>query len=458
MSVIPPPIPTLPSPAAGSGRESRLLVELLLFLCMAFAAGLAASQGQSLSILVTDDSGAPLPQALVVVQDDRGQGPAPAQTGEDGRVSFELGAGEWQVDVRREGFMIYTGYVSLEAGERPELGFSSRQRTGSFWAPLRVSFSGGGSDAVFAASRKEEKEARKREEQRLKNQERAERRATRGDLARVKVPERPAQPTPSPPEKSPPENRTSPPEAESSRTIPEPAADLPGEPTVEPTAAALPEVEAEPKTIELPTPAGERALQPNPQLLRAGACQECRANEWALLATVPAAPLDSGRSGNSGRTADVCTAGTGRAFSEIADLIAQHLPADLWTFAGSLKATDGQDLLRLLEPEISDRIERLLSSLTLGAESCPVVAAVIPAGSKYIGYRYRVAEGKRESDCRSTEECLIGEARWRADPGIEKRNFGILVHSQFENSSRKNEREAELRVYFVPPAGWLPPN
>ena len=135
----------------------------LLGLAFLFATVASAQESSEtgLVVLVTNEKGAGVPDALVFIQQAEGaQRLEPVRTDERGRAEVSgLASGDWQVDVRREGFMLYTGFLVLVPGERPEVGFSSKQRTGSYWASLNVSYAGLGQDPLLASSKKAQRKA-----------------------------------------------------------------------------------------------------------------------------------------------------------------------------------------------------------------------------------------------------------------------------------------------------------
>ncbi len=179
---------------------SRVLLGLL-FCCGALE---AQGGGARLELQVLDDRGQGIAQAAVLLRPETDQPvalPPPSFSDEDGWVRIEgLVEGEWQIEVRAGGYMIFTGYIKLLEGLPPVVGFTTKQRTGSFWAPLDVMFGGSAEleadDLALAAKgadksdrkdlkkaekklRKEEKRERELEEQRLAAAEAAERNRAR---------------------------------------------------------------------------------------------------------------------------------------------------------------------------------------------------------------------------------------------------------------------------------------
>lgn len=465
-----------------------------------------------LHVLVTDEVGVALPDTLVqiVSAEVAGAEPRVARTGSDGRAAFTgLGPGEWQVDVRREGFMIYTAYVKLAPGKDPEVGFSSRQRTGGFWAALNVSFARGGDTVgTFASGKQSRKSAEKAEEQARKEterdereEERADKRAESGDLARVvnrgdreaqreaekqareaaqaaeerereaaELARREAERERKEAERAekrsdrgelarverPPEPVDEQPAGESPSQAPSDHA--PAEVRSEPAPEPQPVHEPEPQAVRAPEaevaapggPGDRPRLRPNPNLLRAGACRECREGEWSVSAYSRAAKL--------GASGTACPSDVTRRLAEVAQELALSLAPEYTSFAGALWAEDGNDVLGHLPEAARSAIQAAVGELVAPESSCPLVAAILPRGARFIGFRYLAADRSGELDCLGKEPCEIGEARWLSNPGVERTDSVTLVWGLFENRSRQQDRRAELRVYFVPPKGWLPPN
>jgi hypothetical protein len=429
---------------------------------------------EALLVLVTDERGQGLPDVAVTLRPSN----APEAlhgllTDTEGRLELAgLAAGEWQVDLVREGFMLFTAYLKLSPAKDPEVAFSSRQRTGSYWAPLQAVFVRPGDASAAAASaalrtgRASAQQARRQAAQRAAQEQRAaerlERRMERGSAARVV--EEPARHEP---------------ERASSRVAeeaaPAPAA-APTLPAAAPTAAApTTVVEAEPAAVEPARPLAEgpaerpaekpavvdrerldietRApvpgpvLLPNPTLRQAGACVECQPGEWSMTSAGRAA------------VAGPCLHDPDR-LVEAAKLVASGLPEALRSFAGPLVAEDANDVLRLLPAELATRVRTSLGDLASPGSSCVVLGLVLPAGSRYVGFRYQAGERATMGECPIGGACQIGDASWPGPPVLTSdTGTGLtVVHALFENRSSRRERLPQLTVYFRPPAGWLPPS
>ena len=476
-------------------RRRRLLtLAAILAAAPAVAAAQGWSGGNGFRVVVTDDAGQPLPGVAVVAflaETDRSGGPPPLLTDASGVVEVTgLSAGEWQVELRREGFMIVSSYLKLEDGKRPQVGFTSRQRTGPFWAPMNVGYSSLGIDtaAVGAGSARAMSRAQRRAERRA---EQRERRLRRENVARVVEPPREDKDAPelaAPPvdeplpaavaEVAPPAD---PPEAETEPAAPadEPArtavaeaapveeapddvvASVPAEPpeavTESPTPDPLPEQrpaveetarEPEPEPELAPEPEPVRLL-PNRTLLRAGACPECAPGEWSVSSNWPAAP----------RTPETvaCAADLADRMEQVAGIVEASLPADFRVYAGSLAEPTGNDVLRLLPAEARSEILQLLPAVVDPERSCQVLGIFLPEEARFVGFQYEAADLESRGNCLPEQPCEIGEAFWRGNPAIHRLDNGTFVYGVFENLSSEHRREANFKVYFRPPRGWLPP-
>lgn len=408
--------------------KSRLLPTLAVVLAAvpAVAAAQEWSGSNGFQVVVTDDAGQPLPGVTVMAflaESDRSGGPPPLLTDASGVAEVSgLSAGEWQVELRREGFMIVSSYLRLEDGKRPEVGFTSRQRTGPFWAPMNVGYSSVGvaTTTASAGSARAITRAQRRAERRA---EQRERRLRRENVARtVETPvARPVvvaeQPAPDPPV----EER---PAVEETEPVPEPE----------------PEPEPEPVAVR---------LLPNRTLLRAGACPECGPGEWSVASNWPAAP----------RTAETvaCAPDLVDRMGRVARIVEASLPTDFRVYAGSLAEPAGNDVLRLLPGEVRTEVQELLLPILDPERSCQVLGIFLPADARFVGFQYEAADLQSRGSCLPEQPCEIGEAAWRGNPVIHRLEHGTFVYGVFENQSSDRRREANFKVYFAPPRGWLPP-
>jgi hypothetical protein len=186
----------------------------------------------------------------------------------------------------------------------------------------------------------------------------------------------------------------------------------------------------------------------NPDLLPAGACPECRLGEWSVTARAAAAITPE--------TAFCRDAARGD-LEALASTIARGLDPRTAVFAGALRAEDSNDVLRLLPAADRAEVARRLDALQT-ADSCPVVGVVLPAGARYIGFRYQVSERNTTSECLMGQDCQVGEAAWRGEPVVLATDSVTVVIGTFENRSRRRERTALLTAYFQPQRSWLPPS
>lgn len=474
-----------------------------------------------LLVSVVDDQGAPLPDVRVALR--LGEGPEwlTTTTEADGRARFEgLAEGEWEVDVRREGFMLFSAFVALETGRKPKVAFSSRQRTGTYWEPLQAVFlppdvqltrgMSSGRQSVDQALA----EQRRREKQEQEAERRARRAARRGELARVEEAGPAQEPVirdlvePTRPTEEP-RGRVGQSSAQPAAPVPSPAAPAPtsGEnPLSEekagddgllveagesdrvtvgetPFAAAQPAERPDPRpdvaTTAEPTtsepvaelvtrsPSSEgrpasrsarfeprdppRRLLVNPNLRPAGACPECAPGEFSVASRSQAERWQRGAA---------CGTDAADALAELSVDLIGALDAERRAFAGSLRESNGNDLLRLLPDALRDEVA---ADLDRGPDHCVLVGVVLPAGARYVGFRYQVGERSVMAECPDlqpdgAQECQLQDARWLGPPRIVEQDGMRLVLAVFENRSRRSTRLSQLVVYFEPPHGWLPPS
>ena len=456
------------------------LRRLLPTLAVALAAlpSVAAAQDWSgangFRILVTDDAGQPVPEVTVIArlaEADRSGGPPPMLTDEAGTLDVsDLAAGEWEIQLRRQGFMIVNSYLRLEDGKRPQVGFTSRQRTGPFWAPLNVGYSslGVATAAASAGSARATTRAQRRAERRA---EQRERRLQRENVARVveapkaeaPAPETPASPVEEPAavetvvvaarpdeEHPPPSELPSPEPSSPEPPLSEPAV-VAEQPVPDPLPAArveppVPEPEAEPEPEAAPVVV---RLLPNPTLLRAGACPECAPGEWSVSSNWPAEPRTAGTT--------ACAADLAGRLERAAGMIEGSLPEEFRVYIGALASPEGNDVLRLLPEATRTEVRALLVPVLDPERSCQVIGVLLPKDVRFVGFQYEAADLSARGGCFPDQPCEIGEAQWRGNPVIHRHDHGTLVYGVFENLSPDDRREANLKVYFRPPRGWLPP-
>ena len=103
------------------------------------AAGISA---ESVAIKVETQKGKPIEGAVVTLRNQEdGTALDSATTSTEGiAVVQQLSPGEWYFEVDRPGYMLYTAYVQIRSGKKPELGFASQVSRGDDWEPMRVKF------------------------------------------------------------------------------------------------------------------------------------------------------------------------------------------------------------------------------------------------------------------------------------------------------------------------------
>ncbi|REJ85847.1 MAG: carboxypeptidase regulatory-like domain-containing protein [Acidobacteria bacterium] len=473
-------------------------------------------QGSSgVRIVVTDETGAPLPDVDVLMRLERDSASATGvlllRTGQDGSTRVEgLAAGEWQVDLRREGYMLLTAYIALEADGDPKVGFSTRQRTGTFWAELDAVFLPPDLEikAALRTGRDSPKQARKARAKALEREreaaERRDRRQRRGDLAKVvEEPEADRRAAERAAERRAERERR---EAEKAAAAaarageiaarqaerdeeerrrgrmatvveapepgrpgaepePEVAADAPA--TADSTQVAAAEPVEEPPTeaalapddISLETPSAAAAeapgaepmrLLPNPRLLPAGACPECRPGEFSVSTETIVPALEAG-------SVSECSRGLAAPLAGLAPVLGEALAGVGARFAGSLVEARGDDVRRLLPTDLASRIDAIVDSVGAADGSCAVLGIVLPAAAQYVGFRYQAGERGTYLECGLGQDCQIQQARFVETPVVTPTGTVTVVHAVFENRAPR-QRSARLIVYFRPAPGWLPPN
>lgn len=440
------------------------------------------SGDHGIRVTVADDAGQPVPEVRVIArlaEADRSGGPPPMLTNDQGIVEVTgLSAGEWEIELMRQGFMIVNSYLRLEDGKRPQVGFTSSQRTGPFWAPMHVSYSslGAASSTARAGSARAMNRAQRRAERRT---EQRERRLRRENVARIVEPppateapqpestevvEQPAPapvvvaepPTAEPEPVAAVEQPAAEPEpvvvAEQPAAEPEPVV-VAERPAAEPEPVAVaerpaPEPEPEPAPEPEPEPVVVRLLA-NPTLLPAGACPECASGEWSVSSHWPAEP----------RTAETtaCASDLAGRLERVAGIVEQSLPEEFLAYTGALASPEGNDVLRLLPQETRAEVQGLLIPVIDPERSCQVIGVLLPKDVRFVGFQYEAADLSARGGCLPEQPCDIGDAEWRGNPVIHRHDHGTFVYGVFENLSSDTRREANLKVYFRPPRGWLPP-
>ena len=82
------------------------------------------------------------------------------------------------------------------------------------------------------------------------------------------------------------------------------------------------------------------------------------------------------------------------------------------------------------------------------SSACQVLGAVLPAGSRYVGYRYEAEDLRTVGDCLADQECPMGLAVWHGHPAVVRDGASTAVAAVFENRAA-TPRRARLWVYFA---------
>lgn len=478
----------------------------VLVLCLA---GFGAAWGQTvLSVRVVDEVGQPIEGAAVILRPDLQtpvELPPPFFTDPSGRVLIErLPEGDWQVEVRSAGYMIFSAYVKLLEGLPPIVGFTSKQRTGTFWAPLDVLFSGSAvsSEALSARAsdlaKRERKQLKKLQGVQRAEERRAEKRArasakrsprSRGtEVARLEPVAPPAratragslpteQPQPSPvlepvaeadveselvaesrialveqqPEAVSQLNVRPVAEAELSIDVTRPERESGSGSKVErlvegslEAAADVPKPEAAEESAS--GPSSVPTIQSRPVLFHGGSCPECKSGEWALVVERKATV----RSG----TVDDCGQLRSVAVDALVDEVLRPAAAELEGFAGPLLDSYGNGVSAYLGRSEDTEVFR---SLTAAEGPCQDFIAILPSDARFVGFRFEAVDNGGGGDCFGVMPCSIGEARWMANPEIERLGSMTVIHASFLNESMSRARRGRLIVLFVPARGWQAP-
>ncbi len=88
-------------------------------------------------------------------------------------------------------------------------------------------------------------------------------------------------------------------------------------------------------------------------------------------------------------------------------------------------------------------------------QACRLLSVALPAGAKYLGYRYDASDSGGAADCMQGQDCPIGHAGFAEHAAIERGANGSVVWALFENRDPARARRAELVVYYRP-AGSAP--
>lgn len=80
---------------------------------------------------------------------------------------------------------------------------------------------------------------------------------------------------------------------------------------------------------------------------------------------------------------------------------------------------------------------------------CHVLRITVPAGARYLGYRFEVQDGGATFDCLAGQDCPRGIGRWPGNPVLVRGSGGTVVLAPFEAGPTDRERRAVLTVYYT---------
>ena len=251
------------------------------------------------------------------------------------------------------------------------------------------------------------------------------------------APQPPAAPAPADPVEAPPVPEPEP------EPEPEPPAPAPAAPVVDsPEPAETDEPEAE-EPAPAP-PAAPPAPSPSLRAFQDRTCPECKPGEWSIASVEVADPAADGAG---------CVADAADRARTAARLLARSPQGSLSNFAGPAIGGVSPTALELVPAATRDRISQELSWT---GPSCRLLAAALPRGARFTGFRYEAADERGQADCAGDRDCPIGESRFLGNPGIERGAETTVIFAVFENRSTDSQRRARLTAYFVPSAGWRP--
>ncbi|HEY0510779.1 MAG TPA: carboxypeptidase-like regulatory domain-containing protein [Thermoanaerobaculia bacterium] len=317
-------------------------------------------------------------------------GPAPVATDSRGHADVGgLAEGPWHVEVSHDGFMTYVAEINVRRGGRPELVQATQLRVaGGGTSLMQVKISRGSAAAAPA---------------------RAAAAATPPVKPETPAPTtRPVPATPAPwpevkPAPQPPVQPVPPAQAQPAPEPPRQETPAPVAPAPQPPAPAIPTPPPAPVTAPPPAPPTPTPAPISPpsdavrlRTARDRTCFECQPGESAL-STEKVIPSGGG-------------AGCG------ADIAA-----------------------RLKGGEVP-------SGLPPG---CSVLRIVLPAGTRYTGYRYEIQDKGESLDCAVGKDCPQSTGRWPLEPVLIRDPKGTVVLAPFESGPADRERRAVLSAYFT---------
>ncbi len=219
-----------------------------------------------------------------------------------------------------------------------------------------------------------------------------------------------------------------------------PAAPSAAPPSTSPEPESEPEPEPEPAAMPLPD-VPEGAVRS----YRERSCVECKPGEWSAASAALAAAAGNG-----------CPADAlGRAEASV-ETLARRLGSALQDYAGPLLMDHQDPVLERLTTEDRVDLERSIGVFLGPESSCRLLIVAMPGRARISGFRYEALEDGSGADCPGDQPCPIGDARWLANPGIERSAGATLAWALFENTSADAERLGRMTGYFSPAGGWRP--
>ncbi len=271
------------------------------------------------------------------------------------------------------------------------------------------------------------------------------------------VPEAPPEPTPKPPQPSTmpqagaeppkPEAPADPMRAAPAQPDPEPA------PAMEPPTVEVPPLDAAPQPavepIEEPPAAPEvmaPVALPAPESLEASlrayrdrTCSDCKPGEWAVTVALSAPGGEACRP-----TAENAIR---RAMRDVAAAASDRLGG----YSGPLPLDPTAIPLALS----TEAARNTLAPYLQPSSPCRLLAAVIPQGARFTGFRFEASDSSGQGECAGSGECEIGQARFAFSPGIARGLGASIVYTLFENTGG-SVRTARMSGFFIPASDWRP--
>ena len=389
--------------------DPRKIIAPLVLLAASAAQAQLWSGPAAVEVRVEDQKGLPVAGAALTLQYngvDPKEGPPPVLTDSRGKATVGgLAEGSWHLEVSHDGFMTYLAEITVREKGRLVLDEAAQFNVVGATRTMRVQISRGRSTPAPRPSVVAEKTPAPVRPP-VTVAPAAPRPGPATPAAPAPVPEKSAPaPTPEPPAAKP---RTSPaPTAVPAAPIPQPqtppasAPPAPEAPMAKPVTPPSPAPPA--PAVPPPTPAAQpappAAPTPDPVRLRTSkdrTCFECPPGESALSTERVVPP-----GGGSGCGTDIA-----------AQLRSGEVPSGL-------------------------------------PAGCHVLRLVLPAGTRYTGYRFEVQAGSDSLDCLAGQSCPQSTGRWPIDPVLIRRPEGTIVLAPFEAGPAERERRAVFTAYFT---------